>query len=63
MIFDIGVEQYIIREQRMRLLRAYSIVVVHGISGPKTWVRFPVCSFFTYVQIQKKNTIALNFNF
>lgn len=25
---------------------AYSIVVVHGISGPKTWVRFPICSFF-----------------
>ena len=47
MIFDIGVEQYIIREQRMRLLRAYSIVVVHGISGPKTWVRFPVCSFLS----------------
>ena len=21
-------------------------MVVHGISGPKTWVRFPVCSFF-----------------
>ena len=28
------------------MTRAYSIVVVHGISGPKTWVRFPVCSFF-----------------
>ena len=25
---------------------AHSIVVVHGISGPKTWVRFPVCSSF-----------------
>ena len=29
--------------------RAHSIVVVHGISGPKTWVRFPVCSVFYIV--------------
>ncbi len=28
------------------LVWAHSIVVVHGISGPKTRVRFPVCSFF-----------------
>jgi hypothetical protein len=35
------------------LTRAYSIVVVHGISGPKTWVRFPLCSFFIELLILK----------
>jgi hypothetical protein len=44
MIFDTNIE--IMRDGGWMLIRAYSIVVVHGISGPKTWVRFPVCSFF-----------------
>ncbi len=35
---------------QVRLLpRAYSIVVVHGISGPETWVRFPICSLFILI--------------
>ena len=38
----------------MMFERAHSIVVVHGISGPKTWVRFPVCSVF-YILFSSSN--------
>lgn len=42
------------------MTRAYSIVVVHGISGPKTWVRFPVCSFFNKTISPKLYTLAVS---